>query len=110
MLLVYIGDESPTISDLTHRGYYVGSNISYYVKKLIDNGYLIAEPSVHDRRTRVLRLFDRARLLVDLLDTLFEPQSPPSQSGDLDRQMMVSVIDKLRMLERFWPRGATTQH
>ena len=105
LLLIHIGDESPTIGELMHRGYYFGSNISYNVKKLIENGYLIAEHSVHDKRNTRVHLSDRARLLVELLDPLFEPHGHPIQSGDLDSQMLADVIDKLNMLERFWPRG-----
>ena len=105
LLMVHIGDESPTISDLVHRGYYVGSNISYNVKKLIENGYLIAERSVHDRRNTRLRLSERARLLVEIIDPLFELHGHSLQSNDLDRRMMTDVINKLRVLERFWPRG-----
>ncbi len=108
LLLVYIGDESRTISELMHRGHYVGSNISYNIKKLIENGYLIAELSVHGRRITRVRLSERAQLLVELLDPLFELHGPPMQSDDHARQMMAGVIDKLRALERFWPRGAIT--
>ena len=106
LLLVHIGAGSPSISDLIHRGYYVGSNISYNVKKLIENGYLIGERSAYDRRSTRVRVSERARLLVEVLDPLFEPRGQPYQSGDLDREMIAGVIEKLRLLERFWPRGA----
>ena len=106
LLLVHIGDERPTISELIHRGYYVGSNISYIVKKLIDNGYLIAERSVHDRRSTRVRLSRRARRLVEIIDPLFELQGHPFQPNHLDHQVMMGAIDKLRMLGQFWPRSA----
>ena len=106
LLLVHIGDERPTISELIHRGYYVGSNISYNVKKLIDNGYLIAERSVHDRRSTRVRLSERAQRLVEVIDPLFELQGHPFQPNDLDQQVMMGAIDNLRMLGRFWPRSA----
>ncbi len=106
LLLVHIGDENPTISELIHRGYYVGSNISYNVKKLIENGYLIAERSAYDRRSTRVRLSERALRLVQIIDPLFELHGHPFQSNDLDRQVITGVIDKLRMLERFWPLGS----
>jgi|TARA_B100000315_G_scaffold220551_1_gene223331 DNA-binding MarR family transcriptional regulator len=106
LLLAHIGDESPTISELIHRGYYVGSNISYNVKKLIENGYLISERSFHDRRSTRVRLSERAHRLVEFIEPLFELHGHPFQSNDLDHQVMAGVIDKLRMLERFWPLSA----
>ena len=105
LLLVHIGAGSPSISDLIHRGYYVGSNISYNVKKLIENGYLIGERSIYDQRSTRVRLSERARLLVEVIDPVFELHGHSVQFNDLDRQVMADVIDKLRMLERFWPHS-----
>jgi DNA-binding MarR family transcriptional regulator len=34
---------------LTLRGCYLGSNVSYNVRKLVEKGYLMQERSVHDR-------------------------------------------------------------
>ena len=46
LLLYNIGDKELTAGELRTRGYYLGSNVSYNVKKLVEMGYL------HHQRSR----------------------------------------------------------
>jgi len=41
VILYNIGEDELTVGELTNRGYYLGSNVSYNVKKLVENGYLL---------------------------------------------------------------------
>ena len=56
LILSNISNEQLTVGELTARGYYLGSNVSYNVKKLVENGYLIQERSPHDRRMSRVRV------------------------------------------------------
>ena len=56
LILFNINEEQLTVGELTVRGYYLGSNVSYNVKKLVENDYLIQERSAHDRRMTRVRL------------------------------------------------------
>src|ERR1043165_5023953 len=67
LILFNIGDAEMTVGELTLRGCYLGSNVSYNVKKMVENGYLIQERSVHDRRSIPVRLTDKGRKLRDRL-------------------------------------------
>src|SRR6202040_4422414 len=40
LLLYNISDKELTAGELRTRGYYLGSNVSYNVKKLVETGYL----------------------------------------------------------------------
>ena len=40
LLLYNIGDKELTAGELRTRGYYLGSNVSYNLKKLVEMGYL----------------------------------------------------------------------
>ena len=51
LILYNIAQDEMTIGELTARGYYLGSNVSYNVKKMFENGYLEQERSPHDRRS-----------------------------------------------------------
>ena len=51
LLLHNIGDKELTASELRKRGYYLGSNVSYNVKKLVETGYLHHQRSRIDRRS-----------------------------------------------------------
>ena len=63
LLLFNMGDAEISVGELTLRGYYLGSNVSYNVKKLSDSGYLVYERSVHDRRSIRVRLTPKGRTL-----------------------------------------------
>ena len=60
LLLYNIGDKELTASELRTRGYYLGSNVSYNVKKLVEMGYLHHARSRVDRRSVRISLTERA--------------------------------------------------
>lgn len=51
LLLYNIGDSELTAGELKTRGYYLGSNVSYNLKKLVDMGYIHYKRSEIDRRS-----------------------------------------------------------
>src|SRR5438045_6540546 len=79
LMLFNIGDAEISIGELMSRGYYLGSNVSYNVKKMVENGYLVQERSVHDRRSIHVRLTDKGRTLRDRLDELYRDRRSKSR-------------------------------
>src|SRR5215216_8147547 len=61
MMLFNIGDAEMTVGELTLRGCYLGTNVSYNVKKMVENGYLVQERSPHDRRAVHVKLSPKAQ-------------------------------------------------
>src|SRR5271170_2716470 len=59
LMLFNIGDAEMTVGELILRGCYLGSNVSYNVKKMVENEYLSHERSVHDRRSIHVRLTEK---------------------------------------------------
>jgi DNA-binding MarR family transcriptional regulator len=55
-LLYNIGEQEMTAGELRTRGYYLGSNVSYNLKKLVELGYLDYQPSDTDRRSVYIKL------------------------------------------------------
>src|SRR5437763_14861572 len=70
MMLYNIGDAEMTVGELTLRGCYLGSNVSYNVKKMVENGYLTQERSLHDRRSIHVRVTETGIRLRDRLTAL----------------------------------------
>src|SRR5215469_376948 len=105
MMLFNIGDAEMTVGELTLRGCYLGSNVSYNVKKMVENGYLAQQRSLHDRRSIHVRLTEKGRRLRDRLTAMHQ------RHAELLPQAAVSVEDleiagaALRRLERFWIRA-----
>src|SRR5499426_3018081 len=67
MMLFNIGDAEMTVGELTLRGCYLGSNVSYNVKKMGQHGYLTQQRSLHDRRSIHVRLTEKGIRLRDRL-------------------------------------------
>src|SRR6516225_2782094 len=72
MMLFSIGDAEMTVGELTLRGCYLGSNVSYNVKKMVENGYLVQERSLHDRRSIHVHLTEKGCELRDSLTAMHQ--------------------------------------
>lgn len=51
LLLANVGEHEIAVRDLVERGYYLGSNVSYNIRKLTELGYLKQRPTKHDKRS-----------------------------------------------------------
>lgn len=102
LILYNIGDDELTVGELTARGYYLGSNVSYNVKKMVENGYLGQERSPHDRRSVRVRLSDKGLSLRDKISAMFERQIVSLEKAGLDGDELARANDTMRKLERFW--------
>ncbi len=102
MILFNIGDDEMTVGELTIRGYYLGSNVSYNVKKMVENGYLIQERSVHDKRSIRVRLSDKGKTLCDLITAMFKRHEDQLKGTDITDARLGDLNNALKMIERFW--------
>jgi DNA-binding MarR family transcriptional regulator len=102
MMLFNIGDAEMTVGELTLRGCYLGSNVSYNVKKMVDNGYLVQERSVHDRRSIHVRLTGKGRNLRDRLSAMHKRHVEMLAQTTITDADLQGVVVTLRRLERFW--------
>ena len=55
LILMNLNEAEMTVSELMYRGCYLGSNVSYNLKKLTEAGYVEQVRSVHDRRVVMVR-------------------------------------------------------
>lgn len=101
LILFNISEDQLTVGELTVRGYYLGSNVSYNVKKLVENGYLIQERSSHDRRQTRVRLSQKALDLTAKIDELYR-RNAEELAGSLDEEQLKGVNGVLVGLERYW--------
>jgi len=105
MMLFNIGDAEMTVGELTLRGCYLGSNVSYNVKKMVENDYLVQERSVHDRRSIHVRLTEKGRALRDRLTVMHQRHMEMLATTSVTDDNLKDVIVTLRRLERFWVRA-----
>ncbi len=102
LILFNIGEETLTVGELTLRGYYLGSNVSYNVKKLVENDYLIQERSAHDRRMTRVRLSEKGLALIRQIDKLYERNAEELLETGIKPEDLEQINKVLMRLERFW--------
>ena len=101
LILYNINAEQLTIGELTNRGYYLGSNVSYNVKKLVENAYLVQERAPHDKRSTRIKLSDKGLALCKKIDELYQ-RNVDSISKEMDVSALTALNATLSQLERFW--------
>ncbi|KZL16754.1 MarR family protein [Pseudovibrio axinellae] len=103
LLLFNIGDAELTAGELRTRGYYLGSNVSYNLKKLVETGYINHERSQMDRRSVRVSLTDKGREIAQIVDDLYSRHIlSVEQVGELSTESFEELNRSLRRLERFW--------
>jgi DNA-binding MarR family transcriptional regulator len=105
MMLFNIGDAEMTVGELTLRGCYLGSNVSYNVKKMVENGYLLQQRSLHDRRSIHVRLTQKGSKLRDSLTQMHRRHTEMLGEGVVGIDDLENLCVTLRRLERFWVRA-----
>jgi DNA-binding MarR family transcriptional regulator len=106
VMLFNIGDAEMTIGEIALRGCYLGSNVSYNVKKMTENGYLMHERSVHDRRSIRVRATAKGQALSQKLSKMHQRHLELLQETEITDIHLKEVATTLRRLERFWMRTA----
>lgn len=103
-ILFNIGTSDLTVGELTLCGCYLGSNVSYNVKKLVETGYLIQQRSAHDRRSVRVRLSPRGLTLCGEIDAMHDRHLSELSSGPIDATAVADTLTTLRRFDRFWNR------
>jgi hypothetical protein len=103
LLLYNIGDKELTAGELRTRGYYLGSNVSYNVKKLVEMGYLHHTKSRIDRRSVRISLTDKGRDVHGIVTGLYEKHvTTVEMIGGISCDEFQRLNQSLARLERYW--------
>jgi DNA-binding MarR family transcriptional regulator len=102
LLLFNIGPAEMTIGELTLRGAYLGSNVSYNVKKMVERGYLAAERSSDDFRSIRVKLTRKGRALRDGLSAMHERHIARLAPNGITNDDLQRAARILQQLEQLW--------
>jgi DNA-binding MarR family transcriptional regulator len=103
LLLFNVGDQELTAGELRTRGHYLGSNVSYNLKKLVESGYIHHERSAIDRRSVLVRLTRKGEAVRDMLRELFERHLGSLEAvGNVGNAELEILNVSLKRMERFW--------
>jgi DNA-binding MarR family transcriptional regulator len=103
LLLFNIGNAELTAGELRSRGYYLGSNVSYNLKKLVELGFINHQRSRVDRRSVRVSLTPKGQEIADIVGRLYERHvGSIEQVGGINRDEFRQMNRALQRLDRFW--------
>jgi DNA-binding MarR family transcriptional regulator len=104
LVLYNLGGEQISIGELTTRGCYLGSNVSYNLKKMVQNGYIDQITSKHDKRSYMIKLSSKGLSLCKKIDAALDRHVATLESEKLTG--MNELVNTLRKLETFWENAS----
>ncbi|EJT07227.1 MULTISPECIES: MarR family winged helix-turn-helix transcriptional regulator [Rhizobium] len=103
LLLFNIGNSELTAGELRSRGYYLGSNVSYNVKKLVDLGFINHQRSRIDRRSVRISLTETGQDIAETVGKLYERHiTSIDKVGGIGTDEFTQMNKLLQRLDRFW--------
>ena len=103
LLLFNIGENEVTAGEVTTRGYYQGSNVSYNLKKLVEMDYIHHQRCEIDRRSVRVRLTPKGRSVRQAVSELFVRHADGAGGqGQVSGGSIDTLNATLRRLERYW--------
>ena len=103
LLLFNIGNSELTAGELRSRGYYLGSNVSYNVKKLVDLGFINHQRSRIDRRSVRISLTPQGQEIAETVARLYERHIGSIEKvGGIGEGEFSQMNKLLQRLDRFW--------
>ncbi|MGG2475966.1 transcriptional regulator LdtR [Rhizobium sp. BR5] len=103
LLLFNIGNSELTAGELRSRGYYLGSNVSYNVKKLVDLGLINHQRSRVDRRSVRISLTEKGQAIAETVAHLYERHVGSIEKvGGIGTGEFSEMNKLLQRLDRFW--------
>ena len=103
LLLYNMGESELTAGELKTRGHYLGSNVSYNLKKLVDMGYLHYKRSDIDRRSVRVSLTAKGVDAREVIQKLYSRQLVSVEAvGQVTAEDFRDLNKALLRLERFW--------
>ncbi len=103
LLLFNIGNAELTAGELRSRGYYLGSNVSYNLKKLVDLEFINHQRSRVDRRSVRISLTEKGQEVAQTVAGLYERHiGSIEQVGGINVDEFAQMNKALQRLDRFW--------
>lgn len=103
LLLFNIGDAELTAGELRTRGYYLGSNVSYNLKKLVDMGFIDHKRSKTDRRAVRISLTAEGKDIAGTVQGLYDRHIQSIEAvGGMKAEDFDTMNKAMQRMDRFW--------
>ena len=103
LLLYNIGDSELAAGELKTRGYYLASNVSYNLNKLVEMGYIHYKQSDIDKRSKRVSLTQKGKDACEIVQKIYQRQLTSIEAvGQVNNEDVKGLNKALVRLERFW--------
>lgn len=102
LILYNVGHNKLTVGEITNRGYYLGSNVTYNLKKMVESGYLIQEQSAHDKRSSHVRLSEKGQELFKLVEDILDRHLKNMERNNISDEGFDKTMHTMERMESFW--------
>jgi DNA-binding MarR family transcriptional regulator len=102
MMLLTIGTRELSVRDLIERGYYLGSNASYSLKRLVETEYIVRTASERDRRSARIRLSEKGQRLCELIMQIDKSYHQLVARNEQEIRGLKITFGTLKRLEQTW--------
>jgi MarR family transcriptional regulator, exopolysaccharide II synthesis transcriptional activator len=102
MMLFTIGTGEVSVRDLIERGYYLGSNASYSLKRLVEAEYIVRSASERDRRSARIRLSEKGRRLCEMIKQIDKSYHQIITRSEEEIKDLEITFRTLKRLEQTW--------
>ncbi len=102
LLLTNVGEDEIAVRDLVERGYYLGSKVSYNIRKLTELGYLKQKPTRHDKRSVTVIPTDKAKRAIEAVRAGEEVLGEAYGAALEGLSDVATVGESLKRLEFVW--------
>ncbi len=102
-LIIYnVGQNKMTVGEISNRGYYLGSNVTYNLKKLVENGYITQQQSIHDKRSSHVTLSEKGKEIFKMIENLIENHLKNLPQNQITEENLNDMHKTMCRLEHFW--------
>ena len=102
LVLLNMNENVVTIGEVITRGYYIGTNASYSIRRLIQAGYIASEKSDYDKRNTYLKLTPKGLNLCSQIEKALEEHIKSTEKKSKNKLDLTFGLDFLKRLERFF--------
>ena len=107
LIMYNIGPDTLTVGELTARGYYLGTNVSYNLKRLVETEYVSQERSLHDKRAMRVKLTEKGLKLRNELEAMFKKHVDRLGQAGVDATQLPDLDATLAKIEKFFTAQLT---
>jgi DNA-binding MarR family transcriptional regulator len=106
LLLFNVGGRDLAAHQMRSQGYFLGTSVSFNVRRLLAGGFVTRDRSLGDRRSSRIRLTTKGFKAAQMIGDLYSRHlNSLEKVGELDAGALGSINSTLRKLESFF--GAT---